>query len=40
MTSPTVSTVIPRLNRAGSAGAAVESVLAQTYKNLDLIYCR
>jgi glycosyltransferase involved in cell wall biosynthesis len=37
LNSPLVSAVIPTFNRAWSLGRAVDSVLAQTYRPLDLI---
>lgn len=37
MNSPLVSVVIPTYNRADLVGKAIESVLKQTYKNLELI---
>ena len=35
--SPSVSIVLPVFNRAGSIGAAVESVLRQTYTDFELL---
>jgi glycosyltransferase involved in cell wall biosynthesis len=37
MRPPVVSVVIPAFNRAGTIGAAVDSVLAQTFQDLELI---
>src|SRR5688572_29700745 len=37
MTQPLVSVIIPTFNRASCVGAAIASVLAQTYTPLELI---
>ncbi len=37
MTSPKVSVIVPAYNQSQFLGAAVESVLAQTYENFELI---